>query len=151
MQIEIGSVDIYTEGRIRGYAWALQQKQHAELNEMASYEAYYAEFVRGTDLEEDPPEEANRAMSWEGWQRGVEESQQLLRGDSLLSVSEIAERARCDVSYVQAEILRWHKSGGEKGLHGEKVGKGRTSGYAVHPDDFRKWWANRRPLASNND
>jgi hypothetical protein len=144
MHLEFDIPDIFDAAQIAGYVWAMKQPPYSELNEMASFNAHYDAFVKGTELEEDPPDEANRAMLWEAWERGVEQAKNLFRADSFISVGEAAERARCDVSYIKAEIKRYQDSNGQKGLYAQKVGKGRTSGYAIHPDDFRKWMMNPR-------
>lgn len=126
--------------RVAGYAWAIQQGMNIELNELESFSAHAA-FISGTEAEEDHEKKMESLRLWE---IGVEQSHHLLREDSYISVAEAAERACCDISYIKAEILRYQKSGGEKGLYAQKFGRGRTSAYAIHPDDFRRWIENPR-------
>lgn len=143
MRLEFDNLDWEDAAQIAGYAWAVCQPINAELNEYASYSAHFDQFIKGTELEIDPPNEANRSMSFEAWERGVDHAKHLLRADSFLSTGDAAERARVDVSYIKAEI----KAGR---LYAQKIGNGRTSGYAIHPDDFRKWMANPRRGSRRN-
>lgn len=137
MDLEFKNLDWEMAAQIAGYVWALQQPMNAELDESASFNAHYDQFVKGTDLEGDPPDEAIRLMSLHAWERGVEQSRNLLRANSFISTGEAAERARVDISYIKAEIRRGS-------LTAQKIGAGRTSGYAIHPDDFRRWMDNPR-------
>jgi hypothetical protein len=143
MKLEFNNLDWEDAAQISGYVWALTQPPHTELDEFASFHAHFEQFVKGTELEEDPPTEANRAMSLAAWERGVEHAKNLLRADSFISVGEAAERARVDPSYIKAEIQRGN-------LYAQKIGSRRTSGYAIHPDDFRKWMENPKRGSRSN-
>lgn len=127
--------------RAKGYAWALNQERHSDYNLRASHDAFWHQCIKGTELEDEIPGEANTVMAWQAWEQGVDDSRMFLRDDSMLGTAEIVERTGFDISYIKAELKA-------KRLRGMKVG----NSYAVYPDDFREWFNNpKRGSRSKKD
>ena len=128
MKLTLHFEDDTAAARTAGYAWALKQPANALYDAHAAYRAFGAAVLRDGVL----PDEQQEALH-DAFETGAADAGRVLMHRQFLSISDAAQRAGVNVSYVRAEI----KAGR---LQAEKPG----TEWLIRGVDFAAWLANPR-------